>query len=78
MWQVHKDLLAPTILAFYILFKKSSSYTQVMFPSALLGTGENWTLAKTISATEYLNYESGTALVLCFPIFRAFFFFFSY
>lgn len=32
---------------------------QVMFPSTLLGTGENWTLMKTISVTEYLNYEAG-------------------
>ncbi|KAK4717080.1 hypothetical protein R3W88_015418 [Solanum pinnatisectum] len=31
----------------------------VLFPSALLGTGESWTLLKTISATEYLNYEAG-------------------
>ena len=30
-----------------------------MFPSTLLGTGENWTMMKTISVTEYLNYESG-------------------
>lgn len=30
-----------------------------MFPSTLLGTGENWTLMKSISVTEYLNYESG-------------------
>ncbi|KAF8723291.1 hypothetical protein HU200_021809 [Digitaria exilis] len=35
------------------------NYFQVMFPSTLLGTGENWTLLKTISVTEYLNYESG-------------------
>ncbi|KAK9145996.1 hypothetical protein Sjap_005899 [Stephania japonica] len=33
--------------------------SQVMFPSMLLGTGENWTLMKTISVTEYLNYEIG-------------------
>ncbi|KAK7824625.1 probable methionine--tRNA ligase [Quercus suber] len=32
---------------------------KVMFPSTLLGTGENWTLMKTISVTEYLNYEAG-------------------
>ncbi|KAM7465427.1 hypothetical protein LguiB_012989 [Lonicera macranthoides] len=32
---------------------------QVMFPSTLLGTGGNWTLMKTISVTEYLNYEAG-------------------
>ena len=30
-----------------------------MFPSTLLGTGENWTMMKTISVTEYLNYETG-------------------
>lgn len=30
-----------------------------MFPSTLLGTAENWTLMKTISVTEYLNYEAG-------------------
>ncbi|KAF2567594.1 hypothetical protein F2Q68_00026605 [Brassica cretica] len=32
---------------------------KVMFPSTQLGTGENWTLMKTISVTEYLNYETG-------------------
>ena len=32
---------------------------QVMFPSTQLGTGENLTLTKTISVTEYLNYETG-------------------
>ena len=32
---------------------------QVMFPSTQLGTGENWTLMKTISVTEYLNYQNG-------------------
>lgn len=30
-----------------------------MFPSTLIGTGENWTMMKTISVTEYLNYEAG-------------------
>ncbi|KAM3761743.1 hypothetical protein ACB098_01G291400 [Castanea mollissima] len=30
-----------------------------MFPSTLLGTDENWTLMKTISVTEFLNYEAG-------------------
>jgi methionyl-tRNA synthetase len=32
-----------------------------MFPSTLLGTGEKWTMMKTISVTEYLNYEAGTS-----------------
>jgi hypothetical protein len=31
----------------------------VIFPSTLLGTNEPWTLMKTISVTEYLNYEDG-------------------
>ncbi|ONL95093.1 Methionine--tRNA ligase cytoplasmic [Zea mays] len=31
----------------------------IMFPSTLLGTGEKWTMMKTISVTEYLNYEAG-------------------
>lgn len=35
-----------------------------MFPSTLLGTGENWTLMKTISVTEYLNYEAGKLKIL--------------
>ncbi|CAN6305271.1 unnamed protein product [Urochloa humidicola] len=39
--------------------KDNVPFNTVMFPSALLGTGENWTLLKTISVTEYLNYESG-------------------
>ena len=38
-----------------------------MFPSALLGTGENWTMMKTISVTEYLNYESGITQFCVFP-----------
>ena len=33
-----------------------------MFPSTLLGTGEDWTMMKTISATEYLNYEAGQSI----------------
>lgn len=37
---------------------------QVMFPSTLLGTSENWTLMKTISVTEYLNYEAGYLSIL--------------
>ncbi|XP_074306902.1 methionine--tRNA ligase, cytoplasmic-like [Silene latifolia] len=37
--------------------KDNVPFHTVMFPSTLLGTGENWTLLKTISVTEYLNYE---------------------
>ncbi|KAE8698064.1 putative methionine--tRNA ligase [Hibiscus syriacus] len=32
---------------------------KVMFLCTLLGSGENWTLMKSISVTEYLNYEAG-------------------
>ncbi|KAK1362809.1 hypothetical protein POM88_038370 [Heracleum sosnowskyi] len=39
--------------------KDNVPFHTVMFPSTLLGTGEKWTLVKSISVTEYLNYESG-------------------
>ncbi|PQM40056.1 putative methionine--tRNA ligase [Prunus yedoensis var. nudiflora] len=47
---------------FYVWFDApidNVPFHTVMFPSTLLGTGENWTLMKTISVTEYLNYEAG-------------------
>ncbi|KAJ0702939.1 putative methionine--tRNA ligase [Helianthus annuus] len=39
--------------------KDNVPFHTVMFPSTLIGTGENWTMMKTISVTEYLNYEAG-------------------
>ncbi|KAF3677233.1 putative methionine--tRNA ligase, partial [Capsicum annuum] len=39
--------------------KDNVPFHTVIFPSTLLGTGERWTLMKTISVTEYLNYEAG-------------------
>ncbi|KAM3713865.1 hypothetical protein ACJW31_01G288800 [Castanea mollissima] len=39
--------------------KDNVRFHTVMFPSTLLGTDENWTLMKTISVTEFLNYEAG-------------------
>ncbi|AEJ60597.1 Methionyl-tRNA synthetase [Spirochaeta thermophila DSM 6578] len=39
--------------------KDNIPFHTVIFPSTLLGTGEEWTLLKTMSSTEYLNYESG-------------------
>ncbi|KAG0465746.1 hypothetical protein HPP92_019910 [Vanilla planifolia] len=44
---------------FQFMGKDNVPFHTVMFPSTLLGTGESWTLLKTISVTEYLNYESG-------------------
>ncbi|GJM86722.1 hypothetical protein PR202_ga02610 [Eleusine coracana subsp. coracana] len=40
--------------------KDNVPFHTIMFPSTLLGTGENWTMMKSISVTEYLNYEGGT------------------
>jgi len=37
--------------------KDNIPFHTVIFPASLLGTLENWTLLKTISSTEYLNYE---------------------
>ncbi|VVA90856.1 unnamed protein product [Arabis nemorensis] len=39
--------------------KDNVPFHTVLFPSMQLGTGENWTMMKTISVTEYLNYEDG-------------------
>jgi methionyl-tRNA synthetase len=39
--------------------KDNIPFHTVIFPSSLLGTGENWTLLYHMSSTEYLNYESG-------------------
>lgn len=50
--------LCSIFLGVVLLFYSFVTF-QVMFPSTLLGTGENWTMMRTISVTEYLNYESG-------------------
>ncbi|KAI3889728.1 hypothetical protein MKX03_007750 [Papaver bracteatum] len=39
--------------------KDNVPFHTIMFPSTLIGTGENWTKMKTVSVTEYLNYEAG-------------------
>ncbi|KAG7591221.1 Aminoacyl-tRNA synthetase class Ia anticodon-binding [Arabidopsis thaliana x Arabidopsis arenosa] len=39
--------------------KDNVPFHTVMFPSTQLGTGENWTLMKTVSVTEYLTYQGG-------------------
>ncbi|KAL6532184.1 hypothetical protein OROGR_014154 [Orobanche gracilis] len=39
--------------------KDNVPFHTVIFPCTLLGTDESWTLMKTISVTEYLNYEAG-------------------
>ena len=37
--------------------KDNIPFHTVIFPSTLMGTGENYTLLHHISVTEYLNYE---------------------
>ncbi|CAI7870758.1 unnamed protein product, partial [Closterium sp. NIES-53] len=39
--------------------KDNVPFHTVIFPCTLLGTKEPWTLMRTISVTEYLNYEGG-------------------
>merc|ERR1712050_442936 len=41
------------------LGKDNIPFHTVIFPASLLATGEKWTLLKSISVTEYLNYEDG-------------------
>ncbi len=44
---------------FQFIGKDNIPFHTVVFPSSLLGTGEPWTLLKTMSSSEYLNYETG-------------------
>jgi hypothetical protein len=39
--------------------KDNVPFHTVIFPATLLGTGQPWTLMRSISVTEYLNYEGG-------------------
>jgi methionyl-tRNA synthetase len=44
---------------FQFIGKDNIPFHTVIFPSSLLGTGEDWTMLHHMSSTEYLNYESG-------------------
>ena len=37
--------------------KDNVPFHTVIFPATLLGTGQQWTMMRSISVTEYLNYE---------------------
>ncbi len=39
--------------------KDNVPFHTVIFPATLLGTGQPWTMMRSISVTEYLNYEGG-------------------
>ncbi len=43
---------------FQFIGKDNIPFHTVIFPSSLLGTGENWTLLHHMSSSEYLNYEN--------------------
>ncbi|TVR90424.1 MAG: methionine--tRNA ligase [Spirochaetaceae bacterium] len=44
---------------FQFIGKDNIPFHTVIFPCSLLGSGDNWTMLHHMSATEYLNYESG-------------------
>jgi len=44
---------------FQFMGKDNIPFHTVIFPSSLLGGGDNWTMLHHMSSTEYLNYESG-------------------
>lgn len=43
---------------FQFIGKDNIPFHTVIFPSSLLGSGENWTMLHHMSSTEYLNYEN--------------------
>jgi methionyl-tRNA synthetase len=44
---------------FQFIGKDNIPFHTVIFPSSLLGSGDNWTMLHHMSSTEYLNYENG-------------------
>ena len=44
---------------FQFMGKDNIPFHTVIFPSSLLGSGDNWTMLHHMSSSEYLNYESG-------------------
>jgi len=44
---------------FQFIGKDNIPFHTVIFPSSLLGSGDNWTTLHHMSSSEYLNYESG-------------------
>ncbi|OBT73308.1 hypothetical protein VF21_08450 [Pseudogymnoascus sp. 05NY08] len=44
---------------YHFLGKDNVSFHSIVFPGSQIGSGDNWTKARHISATEYLDYEGG-------------------
>jgi len=53
-WRAPKDVELVQFLG-----KDNIPFHTVIFPASLLATGDQWTLLKRASVTEYLNYEGG-------------------
>ncbi|KAF9918325.1 putative methionine--tRNA ligase, cytoplasmic protein rar1 [Lobosporangium transversale] len=53
-WKNPKD-----VKLYQFMGKDNVPFHTVIFPSSLIGTGEEWTLLNTLSTTEYLQYETG-------------------
>src|SRR5512136_216585 len=53
-WKAPKD-----VKLFQFVGKDNIPFHTVIFPTSLLGTGEDWTTLHHMSSTEYLNYEGG-------------------
>ncbi|OHD73756.1 MAG: methionine--tRNA ligase, partial [Spirochaetes bacterium RBG_13_68_11] len=53
-WMAPKD-----VKLFQFVGKDNIPFHTVIFPTSLLGTGEDWTTLYHMSSTEYLNYEGG-------------------
>lgn len=51
-WKNPKD-----VQLYQFMAKDNVPFHTVIFPSCLLGTGQNYTLVQNLNATEYLNYE---------------------
>ncbi len=50
-------LSSPDVRLFQFIGKDNIPFHTVIFPSSLIGSGEDWTLLYRISSSEYLNYE---------------------
>lgn len=44
---------------YHFLGKDNVSFHSIVFPGSQIGSGDNWTQVRHISATEYLGYEGG-------------------
>lgn len=52
-------LSSPDVKLFQFIGKDNIPFHTVIFPSSLIGTGEDWTKLYRMSSSEYLNYEGG-------------------